>query len=97
MLIVLTILSIWVLLNILFVVVVVPPRKAVRQPRPIATTLAPAPIEPSRQELEHDEPFSLRHVVISLAMGAFFILAPPLIALRDVLKRLFSRSSQNDT
>lgn len=97
MLIILTILSIWVLLNILFVVIVVPPRKPVRQPRPIATTLAPAPIEPSGQELEHDEPFSLRHVVISLAMGAFFILAPPLLALRDAIKRLVSRSSQNDT
>lgn len=93
----LIVLTIWVLLNILFVVIVVPPRKPVRQPRPIATSLAPAPIEPSGQELEHDEPFSLRHVVISLAMGAFFILAPPLLALRHAIKRLVSRSSQNDT
>ena len=61
MLIVLTILTIWVLLNILFVLIVVPPRKARRQP--MATTLSPAPIDPSRRDIEQDEPFSVRQVV----------------------------------
>ena len=92
MLIVLTVLSIWVLLNILFVLIVVPPRKPRRQPRPLATTLSPAPIDPSQRELEQDEPFSLRHVVASVAMGAFFVLVPPLLALRDAIMRLFGKS-----
>ncbi|SFQ32176.1 hypothetical protein SAMN05216330_12621 [Bradyrhizobium sp. Ghvi] len=96
MLIVLTILSIWVLLNILFVLIVVPPRKPRPQSRPVASTLSPAPIDPSRRDLEQDEPFSLRHVVASVAMGAFFVLVPPLLALRDALMRLFRKSSQND-
>ena len=94
MLIVLTILSIWVLLNILFVLIVVPPRKP-RRARPLATTLSPAPIDPSQRELEQDEPFSLRHVVASVAMGAFFVLVPPLLALRDALMRLFGKSRQD--
>ncbi|MBK3665308.1 hypothetical protein JJE66_29250 [Bradyrhizobium diazoefficiens] len=92
MLIVLTVLSIWILLNILFVLIVVPPRKPRQQPRPLATTLSPAPIDPSQRELEQDEPFSLRHVVASVAMGAFFVLVPPLLALRDAIMRLFGKS-----
>ncbi|MFT4115732.1 hypothetical protein [Bradyrhizobium sp.] len=96
MVIVLTVLSIWVLLNILFVLIVVPPRKARRQAAPLSPTLSPAPIDPSRRELEQDEPFSLRHVVASVAMGAFFVLVPPLLALRDAVLRLFGRSPQND-
>lgn len=95
MLIALTILSIWVLLNILFVLIVVPPRKPRRQPMPLATTLSPAPIDPSQRELEQDEPFSLRHVVASVAMGAFFVLVPPLLALRDAIMRLFGKSRQD--
>jgi hypothetical protein len=96
MLIVLTILSIWVLLNVLFVLIVVPPRKPVRQPKPLSTALAPAPIDPNQQELGHDEPFSLRHVMASVAMGVFFVLVPPLLALRDAIMRLLGKSSQND-
>lgn len=89
MVILLIVLSIWVLLNILFVLIVVPPRKPRRQP---ATTLAPAPPEPNRRELEQDEAFSLRHVVASVAIGAFFVLVPPLLALRDAVVRLFRKS-----
>lgn len=88
----LIVLSIWVLLNILFVLIVVPPRKP-RQP--LATTLSPAPLDPTRRELEQDEPFSLRHVVASVAMGAFFVLVPPLLALRDAVVRLFRNTPGN--
>jgi hypothetical protein len=95
MLIILTILTIWVLLNILFVLIVVPPRKPRR--RSMATTLSPAPIHPSRSEIEQDEPFSLRHVIGSVAMGAFFMLVPPLLALRDAIMRFFSKSSRDGT
>ncbi|UPJ41104.1 hypothetical protein IVB40_28025 [Bradyrhizobium sp. 40] len=95
MVIALIVLSIWVLLNILFVLIVVPPRKARRDSRPMATTLAPAPLDPNRRELEHDEPFSLRHVVVSVAMGAFFVLVPPMLALRDAVLRLFKKPPRN--
>lgn len=97
MLIILTILSIWVLLNILFVVIVVPPRKPRSQVTPLVTTLSTAPIDPRRTEMEQDEPFSLRHVVASVAMGAFFVLVPPLLALRDAIMRLFRKSSPDGT
>lgn len=96
MLIVLTVLSIWVLLNILFVLIVVPARRPRRQPRPLATGLSPAPIDPSQRKLEQDESFSLRHAVASVAMGAFFVLVPPLLALRDAIMRLFGKSRQDD-
>lgn len=95
MLIALTILTIWVLLNVLFVLVVVPPRKPRRQS--MATTLSPAPIDPSRRDIEQDEPFSVRQVIVSVAMGAFFVLVPPLLALRDAIMRLFGRSSRDGT
>ena len=95
MLVAVIVLSIWVLLNILFVLIVVPPRKPRQQPRPLATALSPAPLDPSRRELEQDEPFSLRHVVTSVALGAFFVLVPPLLALRDAVVRLFRKTPRN--
>jgi hypothetical protein len=96
MVIVLIVLSIWLLLNILFVLIVVPPRKPRRQSRPLAATLSAAPLDPNRREIEQDEPFSLRHVVASVAMGAFFVLVPPLLALRDAIVRLFRKRSGNE-
>ncbi|MBR0993711.1 hypothetical protein JQ580_23585 [Bradyrhizobium japonicum] len=93
MLFVLIILTIWVLLNILFVLIVVPPRKP--RPQTAATTLSPAPIDRSQRENEQDEPFSVRHVIVSVAMGAFFVLVPPLLALRDAVIRLLSRSRRD--
>ncbi len=83
----LVLLSMWLLINVLFVLIVVPPRK--RRP-PSGTALLPAQIE-KIAEPDHDEPLSLRHVVISVAMGAFFMLVPPLIALRNELVRIFGR------
>jgi hypothetical protein len=84
----LVLLSMWLLINILFVLIVVPPRK----PRPPSgTTLLPAQIDKSTGQLDQDEPLSLRHVVISVAMGAFFMLVPPLITLRNELVRIFRR------
>lgn len=81
-------LSMWLLINILFVLIVVPPRK--RRP-PSGTTLLPAQVDTSAGQLDQDEPLSLRHVVISVTMGAFFMLVPPLIALRNELARIFGR------
>jgi hypothetical protein len=89
MLVALIVLSVWVLLNILFVLIVVPPRKPRRQPSPLATTLSPAPLDRTGGQYEQEEAFSLRHVMASLAMGAFFVLVPPLLALRDAIARFF--------
>ncbi|MCK1368251.1 hypothetical protein [Bradyrhizobium sp. 62] len=89
MLVVLIVLSVWVLLNILFVLIVVPPRKPRRQSSPVATTLSPAPIDRTGGQFEQDEVFSLRQLMASVAMGAFFVLVPPLLALRDALVRFF--------
>lgn len=84
----LVLLSMWLLINVLFVLIVVPPRK--RRP-PSGTTLLPAQMDKSTTQLDQDEPLSLRHVVISMAMGAFFMLVPPLIALRNEVMRIFGR------
>jgi hypothetical protein len=81
-------LSIWLLINILFVLIVVPPRK--RRP-PSGTAFLPAQIDKSAGQPDQDEPPSLRHVVISVAMGAFFMIVPALIALRNDLVRIFGR------
>jgi ABC-type dipeptide/oligopeptide/nickel transport system permease component len=91
--IVLTILAIWVLLNILFVMLVIRPRKPLPTSR--AKTLSPAVIERSQREAEPDEPLLLRHVIVSVAMGAFFVLAPPLIALGDTIIRFFRKPPRN--
>lgn len=91
MVVILVVLSVWVLINILFVLIVVPPRKPRRHPGPLATTLSPAPIDRTRGHLEQDEPLSLRHVVASVAMGAFFVLVPPLLALRAAIVRFFRK------
>ncbi|MCG2633232.1 hypothetical protein L6654_42740 [Bradyrhizobium sp. WYCCWR 13023] len=90
--IVFTILTIWVLLNILFVLLVIRPRKP--QPTSRAKTLSPAIIERSQRE-DQDEPILLRHVIVSVAMGAFFALAPPLIALSDSIIRFFRKPPPN--
>ena len=88
---VLVILSTWVLLNILFVLIVVPPRKPRRRPNTSAATLSPAPIDRKSDRFEQDEPMLLRHVLVSVAMGVFFVLVPPLMTLRDLIARLFKR------
>ncbi|MCP3442081.1 hypothetical protein [Bradyrhizobium sp. CCGUVB14] len=87
--IVFTILTIWVLLNILFVLLVIRPHKP--QPTPLAKTLSPAAIKRNQNEIERDEPLLLRHVVVSVAMGFFFVLAPPLLAMYDAIIRFFRK------
>lgn len=95
MLIVLTILTIWILLNILFVLIVIPPRRSRQEP--MATTLSTASIDPDQRDIEQGGPFSIRHVIVSVAMGAFFLLVPPLLALRDAIMRLLRKSSRDGT
>ncbi|WMT78233.1 hypothetical protein [Bradyrhizobium sp. Ash2021] len=77
----------------LFVVVMAPPRKPRTPPPSSGADLSPAPIHKNAHPFDQDEPLSLRHLIISVAMGAFFVLAPPLIEALDSIKRLLKKAS----
>ena len=81
---ILILLGVWILINVLFVVIVIPPRKSHRRQ---TGTLAPVPIDQNGYPFEEPEKLLLRHVIISIAMGAFFSLAPPLIEAVESIKR----------
>ncbi|WP_439375102.1 phosphonate metabolism protein PhnM [Bradyrhizobium sp. DASA03120] len=87
----LIILGIWLLINVLFVVIMMPrkPRKP-DHPRSSAG-LAPAAIEPNAYPFDEDEKVSFRHTIIAIAMGALFSLTPPLLQAIDDIKRLVSK------
>ena len=88
---ILIVLGIWLLINVLFVVIMLPPRKP-RKPDPQeAGTLAPARIDQNGYPFEEQEKVLLRHVVISIAMGTFFSLAPPLMEASDAIKRYIGK------
>ena len=93
---VLTIVGIWLLANVLFVVVMAPPRK----PRKFDPTshqdasLAPARISRERYPFdEEEEEFSIRHIIVSVGLGAFFVLSPPIAQAIDFVKRAFQKRS----
>ena len=46
---------------------------------PYATQCAQCGFRENTREIEQDEPFSIRHVIVSVAMGTFFVLVPPLL------------------
>ncbi|KJC49493.1 hypothetical protein UP09_07290 [Bradyrhizobium sp. LTSP885] len=89
---VLAVLVVWVLINVLFVLIMVPPRKPRKQLDLSKAALSPVSIDKGAGPLDHDEPLSLRHIVAAIAMGAFFVLAPPLIAALHAVERLVKRS-----
>lgn len=88
----LIIVGIWLLINVLFVVVMMPPRKPRKSdtPRP-SLGLAPATVERNAYPFDEDEKVSLRHTIIAIAMGALFSLTPPLLEAADDIKRLVRR------
>jgi hypothetical protein len=90
----LVILGIWLLINVLFVVIMTPPRKprGAGQPRSPAG-LAPATIEGSADRSGEDGP-SLHHAIITAALGAMFALTPPLPRAFDDIKRLIGKFRQ---
>lgn len=94
---VLAILSIWLLLNVLFVLIVVPPRGSRSRLKRSGTILAPVPIEKHQDQPDPNEQFSLRYALGSFAMGAFFVLVPRLIAVREVIVRLWNRMRRHKT
>ena len=90
---VLIILCIWILANVLFVVVMAPPRKPrkVEQTFPSDTSFAPAKINKEKYPFHEEEGFSIRHIILSVAMGAFFALSPPLAQAMDFVKRALKK------
>ena len=90
---VLIILGIWLLLNILFVVVMAPPRKPRKHDTPAAPDgkFAPATIDKEAHRFEDEEKTSLSFVIVSVAMGAFFVLAAPITEAIDAIKNAFRK------
>ena len=90
---VLIILGIWLLLNILFVVVMAPPRKPRKHDAPATPDgkFAPATIDKEAHRFEDEEKTSLSFVIVSVAMGAFFVLAAPITEAIDAIKNAFRK------
>jgi hypothetical protein len=84
----LIIVGIWLLLNVLFVVVWIPPRK---QAAPLSSDKqAPAVIDKDAYRFypEGENP-SMKDILISIAMGTFFVLSLPIANALDGVKRAF--------
>jgi hypothetical protein len=90
--IILVVLGIWVLLNALFVVVMVPPRKPKGHTTP-GSSLAPATIDKRAYAPDPEEKASIGLIIVSVAMGAFLVLSHPIIEAVDGIRRLFRKSS----
>jgi hypothetical protein len=92
---ILILLSIWILINVLFVVIMTPPRKLRKSTPQDTGALAPVRIDQNGYPFEEQEDkLLLRHVIISIAMGTFFSLAPPLIEAIESIKRFFRSHRQ---
>ena len=89
---VLVILGVWLLINVLFVVIMIPPRKP-RKPDQArsASGLASVPIGQNAYAFDEDEKVSLRHTIIAIAMGTLFSLTPPLLEAFDDIKRMIGK------
>ena len=88
----LVILGIWLLINVLFVVIMIPPRKPRKSGQPRSSSgLAPVPIGQNAYAYDEDEKVSLRHTIIAIAMGALFSLTPPLLEAVDDIKRMIGK------
>ena len=82
----LIVLGIWVLINVLFVVVMIPPRKP-RVSGQRAGAFRPAAVRADDRQPDDDPPPSLRHIIIAMGLGMFFSLTPPLLEGYDALRR----------
>ncbi|MBR0793470.1 hypothetical protein JQ631_30705 [Bradyrhizobium manausense] len=79
----LIILGIWLLINVLFVVVMIPPRK-LRRPG-VAAGVTNGSTEAHAQSL------SLRQAIIAIALDVFFSLTPPFIEAYDAIRGMISK------
>lgn len=88
----LVILGIWLLINVLFVVIMIPRRKPRTSGQPRSSSgLAPVQVGQNAYAFDEDEKVSLRHTIIAVAMGALFSLTPPLLEAVDDIKRLIGK------
>lgn len=93
---VLTIIGIWLLINVLFVVVMIPPRKPRAEDPPRSSMGSTfATLEGHTHHFEEEEKGAIRHTIIALAMGVLFSLTPPLIQAIDDIKRLIKTSRRS--
>ena len=85
---ILIILGIWLLINVLFVVVM-----ALRKPRthdgPRFSDAGHAPVTINKEAypFNEEEKTSLSFIIVSVAMGAFFVLAAPIAQAADAISR----------
>ena len=85
------IIGMWLLINVLFVVVMTPPRRPRKPDGPSSAGLAPAPADRNSHHFAEEDLVSIRHTIIAVALGAFFSLTPPLIEAAYQIKRLFEK------
>jgi hypothetical protein len=94
----LILLGIWLLINVLFVVIMVPPRKpaATSNPNPPFGKLAPV-LSNSKKKQDRGDPDqeeakpSFGLMLAAVGMGAFFVLAPLVIYVADFFRGLFGK------
>lgn len=85
---VLVILGIWLLINVLFVVIMIPPRKPGKPDQTRSSSaLAPVPIGRNADAFDEDEKISPRYTIIAIAMATLFSLTPLLLEALDDIKR----------
>ena len=88
---ILILLGVWILINVLFVVIMIPPRKPRKPDLGQTGALAPVPVNRNGYPFEEQEKLLLRHVIVAIAMGAFLSLTPPLIEAVESIKRFFGK------
>lgn len=89
---VLVILGIWLLINVLFVVIMIPPRKPGKPDQTRSSSaLAPVPIGRNADAFDEDEKISLRHTIIAIAMATLFSPTPLLLEALDDIKRMIGK------
>jgi uncharacterized membrane protein len=89
----LLILGIWLLLNVMFVLLVMPSRKRRRPDAKIsyASSRRDAGGRTESRFVE-EKTISLRHIIIAAGVGAFFVLSPPIAHAIDSIKRVFTKT-----
>ncbi|MDA9506332.1 hypothetical protein XI09_17170 [Bradyrhizobium sp. CCBAU 11386] len=85
------IISIWLLINVLFVVVMTPPRKPRKPDGSSSAGLTPVQVDQNSHHFSEEERVSIRHTIIAVGLGAFFSLTPPIIQAVDQIKRLIEK------
>ena len=91
---ILTILAIWLLLNAFFVVAAVPPRTPKKYTAPFSshTKFVPVMVDREARTPAPEEKLSIS-LIVSVAMGAFFVLVRPILDAVDAVRRALRRMS----